>query len=403
MRTILKNRRGFTLTELIIVMVIFLVVIMISSAAFNTVINRSSQQSKSVETQIEGIVGLEVLRADLEQAGFGLPWTFQTAITYGEATASTAVLPATFWPTGVSPAYFNDAGAPGNAPRAILSGTTTFNKDSANIGSSYLVIKSTLAAANDTSKKWTTVSFDKDSVKSVRRWDAADRDFSSTERVIVVKDSLMTTPPTRQLMASAGTVFSAPYDNYSTLSLPHQNGDTFEVYGVSPGTNPATIPPTLLRMPFNRADYYVQRPASNMPAGCANNTGILYKSTVSHSDGSLIAGMPLLDCVADMQVVYGLDTSGAGFVNDHRTASLTTAAEIRNQLKEIRVYILAQEGRKDLSYSYPSTTVNVGESFDGGTTVMGRQFNLQTLIGSDYKYYRWRVYTIVVRPRNLIQ
>lgn len=395
----LKNRRGFTLTELIIVMVIFLVVIMITSVAFKTVINSSSQQSKSVETQIEGIVGLEVLRSDLEQAGFGLPWTFQTAVTYEEATASQSVLPASFWPTGVSPVSFNDAGAPDNAPRAILSGTTTFNKNAANIGSSYLVIKSILAAANDTSKKWTTVSFDKDNVKLPPRWwGAADRDFTSAERVIVVKDSLMTTPPTRQLMASAGTVFSAPFGYYSTLTIPHLNGDTFEIYGVSPGNNP----PTLLRMPFNRADYYVNRPDS-MPAGCAPSTGILYKSTVSHSDGDLVVGMPLLDCVADMQVVYGLDTSGAGFVNDHRTTPLSTAAEIRDQLKEIRVYILAQEGRKDLSYSYPSTTVDVGESFDGGTTVMGRRFNLQTHIGTDYKYYRWKVYTIVVRPKNLIQ
>ncbi|MFZ2949483.1 MAG: PilW family protein [Desulfuromonadaceae bacterium] len=393
MRAMLKNRRGFTLTELIIVMVIFLVVMMISAKAFKTIVDNSSQQSKSVETQIEGIVGLEVLRADLEQAGFGLPWTFQTAITYEEATDVTSA-PASFWPTGKSPAFFNDAGAPGNPPRAILSGTTTFNKDADNIGSSYLVIKSTLAATNNTSKKWTTVSFDKDNVKSPPRlWGAADRDLASTERVVVVKDSLMTTPPTRQLMASAATVFSAPFGTYSTLTLPHQNGDTFEIYGVSPATP--------LRMPFNRADYYVTRPADKMPASCSANTGILYKSTINHSNGDTSVGMPLLDCVADMQVVYGLDTSGGGFVNDHRSVPLVTAEEIRNQLKEIRVYILAQEGRKDLSYRYPSETIMVGEKING--TDRGRLFNLKNLIGADYKYYRWKVYTIVVRPKNLIQ
>jgi len=375
---LIKNRRGFTLTELIIVMVIFLVIIMITAAAFKTIVNNSLQQSKSVETQIEGIVGLEVLRADLEQAGFGLPWTFSNAIVYNEAAF-----------TNISTGnLFNDA--PGKAPRAILSGITGFNS-----GSIYLVIKSTLAVANDTSKKWTTVSFDKDSVKSIRQWGAGDRDFTSTERVIVVKDSLMTTPPTRQLMASSSTVFSAQFGTYSTLTNPHQNGDTFEIYGINPDTD--------LRMPFNRADYYVERPGTNMPTSCAANTGILYKLTVNQSNGNPSLAMPLLDCVADMQVVYGLDTSGAGFVNSHTTDPLTTANDIRNQLKEIRVYILAQEGRKDLSYSYPSTTVDVGESFDGGTTVMGRRFNLQTLIGSDYKYYRWKVYTIVVRPKNMIQ
>jgi len=372
--------------ELIVVMAIFLTILMITATAFKTIVNGSLQQSKSVETQIEGIVGLEVLRADLEQAGFGLPWSFSTTVSYLEAASTNA-------PTSD---LFNDS--PSNAPRAILSGATTFNS-----GTICLIIKSTLAATNDTSKKWTTVSFDKDNVKTFKQWGTTDRDFTSTstERVIVVKNSLMTTPPTRQLIAPASTVFSAPFDTYSTtLAIPHQNGDTFEIYGVSPDT----IPPTPLRMPFNRADYYVQRPTANMPTSCAGNTGILYKSTVSHSDGNPTMGMPLLDCVADMQVVYGLDTSGAGFVNSHTTVPLTTAEDIRNQLKEIRVYILAQEGKKDLSYNYPSTTVDVGESFDGDPAhIMGRNFDLSVRIGPDYKYYRWKVYTIVVRPKNLIQ
>jgi len=112
-------------------------------------------------------------------------------------------------------------------------------------------------------------------------------------------------------------------------------------------------------------------------------------------------GTPLLDCVADMQVVYGLDTSGAGVVNSHTTVPLTTAADIRSQLKEVRVYILAHEGRKDLFYNYPSEWIRVGEDFGG--TVQGRDFNLKDRLGDDYKYFRWKVYTIVLRPKNLAQ
>ena len=382
----IQNKRGFTLTELLIVMVVFLVIIMITAAAFKTIVNSSSQQTKSVETQIEGIVGLEILRADLQQAGFGLPWTFSNAITYEEAESTNVT----------TTSLFNNA--PSDPPCAILSGDTDFNTStSPNNSSKYIVIKSTLAVANDASKKWTTVSYDKNDVKNIVLWGAADRDFTPAERVIVVKNSLMTTPPTRQLIVPSNTVFSARFDAYSTQGLtnPHQNGDTFELYGVNPDTD--------LRMPFNRADYYIKRPASNMPASCAANTGILYKSTVSHSNGNPTVGMPLLDCVADMQILYGFDTSGDGVVNFHDTVPLTTAQEIRNQLREVRVYILAQEGKKDLSYSYPSATIDVGDSFDGGTSVAGRRFNLQTLIGSDYKYYRWKVYSIVVRPKNLIQ
>ncbi len=264
---LIKNRQGFSLVEITVVMVITLVVIMVTSSAFQRIITNSSQQSRSVESQNEGIVGLEVLRADLEQAGFGLPWSFQNAITYVEAT-NAATKPSAFWPTGKSPASFNDA--PGNPPRAILSGTTTFNKDAAGIGSSYLVIKSIMAAANDSSKKWTSFSYDKDNnLVSPRLWGSTERDLTRSEQVIVVKNLL--------------------------------------------------------------------------------------------------------------------------------------TDDVRNQIREIRVYILAQEGIMDLRYSYPSRTVDVGESFDGGATVTGRRFDLLDRIGADYKYYRWKVYTIVVRPKNLIQ
>lgn len=384
----IQNKRGFTLIELIIVMGIFLVVIMITATAFKTVITGSAQQAKSVETQIEGLVGLEILRADLQQAGFGLPWTFSNAIEYAEPNF-----------TNISTAS-QISDAPGNAPRAVISGDTNFNSNSG-VASKFIVIKSVVAVANNSSKKWTTISYDSSNRKNIRLWDDTERDFAASDRVIVVKDSLITTPSTRQLMVPSSTVFSARYDAYSTQNLasPHLNGDTFEIYGISPDTNPATS----LLMPFNRADYYIKRPSSNMPTSCAANTGILYKATVSHSTGNPTIGMPLLDCVADMQVLYGYDTSGDGFVNLHSTTPLTTAADIRAQLREIRVYILAQEGNKDLSFNYPSTTIDVGESFDGGATITGRRFNLQTIIGDDYENYRWKVYTIVVRPRNLVQ
>lgn len=395
-----NNERGYTLTELVVVMAILLTVIMVTASAFERVVGQSSHQSKSVETQIEGIVGLEVLRADLEQAGFGLPWVFAKttpAVAYQEAIGD-STLPASFWPGGKDSSSFNDA--PGNPPRAVLSGNTTFNKD-ATIGSSYLVIKSMMAVANDTSKKWTTISYDKDGVHTRRVWGSADRDFLATDRVVMVKNSLNSTPPTRELVASGSTVFSGTFAPYSTPPNP-QNGDTFEVYGVNPSSD--------LRFPFNRADYYVMRPASKMPQSCAPNTGILYKSTVIQgtgaSAGGLTLGMPLLDCVADMQVVYGVDASGGGLNYtdpNYHTTDLTayTAERIRKELKEIRVYILAQEGKRDRFYTYPSETVTVGESFGG--TVQGRVFNLNNLIGPDYKYYRWKVYTIVVRPKNLIQ
>lgn len=387
----IKDEHGFSLTELIVVMAIFLTIMMITATAFKTISNQSSQQSKSIETQIEGIVGLEMLRTDLEQAGFGLPWNFQDSPTpYIESTLGADKPIADYWPTGNPSLNFNDA--PGGFPRAIQSANTKFNIDGG-IGSQYLVIKSTVAGTSKVAKKWTNVSY-ANGAKTIKTWDDASRDFAADDRVIVVKNNLMTFPPSRQLMVTAGTgKYFETFNHYTTLTKTHIDGDTFQIYGIAR---------TDVSMPFNRADYYIMRP-SNMPLDCAPKTGILYKSNISHSTGLYDPEIPLLDCVADMQVVYGLDTDGGGRVNLHTVTAPATAADQRAQIREIRAYILAQEGKKDLLFRYPSETVDVGESFDGGTTVTGRSFNLKNVIGAGWDNYRWKVYSIVVRPKNLIQ
>mgnify|MGYP001052740483 CR=1 FL=1 len=382
------DERGFSLTELIVVMAIFLTVMLITSSTFKTIVNQSSQQSKSVETQIEGLVGLEVLRSDMEQAGFGLPWSFQSTPTYAESDLGSSMPAASYWISGDANS-FNDA--PSGAPRPVQSANTKFNLDGGGNGAKYLVIKSTLAATNKIAKKWTNVAF-ANGTKSIATWGDATRDFASTDRVIVVKNNLNTTPTSRMLMVSASG-FSSTFGGYSTLMKTHLDGDTFQIYGIGS---------TSVRMPFNRADYYVMRPAT-MPDGCAPNTGILYKSNISHSSGGYDPVIPLLDCVADLQVVYGLDTDGAGRVNLHTVTPPATATDQRAQIREIRAYILAQDGKRDLLYKYPSTTIDVGESFDGGATITGRRFDLAALIGTGWQNYRWKVYTIVVRPKNLIQ
>jgi prepilin-type N-terminal cleavage/methylation domain-containing protein len=388
----LLNKRGYTLTELIVVMAIFMAVIMITASAFEKVVTQSSTQAKSAETQIEGIVGLEVLRADLEQAGFGLPW--QVPVSYTEAQTDDSIPVSGFWPVaGINSTQFNDD-ATSAPPRAILSGTTTFNG-----GSKYLVIKSMLAATNSTCKKWTTISYDKDGVRTRKVWGSTDRDLAATDQVIIVKNSLNSTPMTRQLMkkpTGTGTTFFGQFQNYSSPAT-HQNGDTYEIYGISPGT----VTPSF---PFNRAEYYVLRNGKT-PLTCAANTGVLYKSVITQSGGGFDPIMPLLDCVADMEITYGLDNNGNGQVNQYYTAPANTVAltadDIRAQLREIRVYILAQEGKKDLLYShkYPDDKIHVGETING--VVVGRAFNLTQIPG--YQNYRWKVYTIVVRPKNLIQ
>ncbi|WP_224981725.1 PilW family protein [Geomonas agri] len=395
-----KGEQGYTLVELIVVMAIFITVIIVASAGFQTVLTQVGQQSKLMETDIGSVVGLEMLRSDLQGAGYGLPFTLRTPPatgTYTELTSSDSGIPMTagFWPSGKSALSFNDVPTSytdkfSGAPRAVQSGNTTFNLRSG-IGSQYLVIKSLTVATSQsaTQKKWITVSYS-DTGKSAPSWNDPTRDFASTDRVMVVRNTFTDNNPGRELQVNASGVYSTTFANYTTLTVPHSSGDVFQVYGVDQST--------ALRMPFNRADYYVYRPTS-APAACAPNTGILYKSVLNQGGG--FTDIPLMDCVADMQIAYGMGQAGSNEVNYHQSTFTGVAQDVRQQVKEIRVYILAQQGKKDTGYKHPNSQITVGESFGG--PLVGRIFDLPSQIGTGWENYRWKVYTIVVRPQNLIQ
>ena len=373
-----------------ITMVVFLLVIAAAASVFTGLLTQFKQQSKISETNIEGIVGLEILRQDIERAGYGLPWVIPAGVTYSEASSSPA-------------STYNDAS---NPPRAILSGNNTgFN------GSDYLVIKAVNVAGSDECKKWTTLKAapfgSLPAPGNPRIW-VPDRenvnkkdDGSTSNNVRVIVLSPGSTELNRRTLVINGTTF---FTNYSSVtSSPWPPPDTTEthiIYGVDPNTD--------LRMPFNRADYYItrsRRSGENLtPSRCAPNTGVLVKAIVSHDDGDfdlppddgITDELPLLDCAADMQVIFRRDTDGDGTIdNTTDDISALTVQQIRDQVKEVRVYILAHEGQYDRNYTYPNSTITLGEFG------LGSNFNLATTIGTNWQNYRWKVYTMVLKPNNL--
>jgi prepilin-type N-terminal cleavage/methylation domain-containing protein len=386
----IKREAGFTLIELLITMVIFVLVLAAGSQIFTGLLTQFKQQSKIAETNIEGIVGLEILKQDIEHAGYGLPWN--GLITYSEASGD--------------PFGLNDS--PTDAPRAILTQNNANFSSPNDIfnGSDYLVIKAVNIARNDACQKWTTL---KATSPYVRTWTPSSENLSAGDHVIVLSPGA--TDINRRTLVVNGAAFSTTYS--SVASSPWSPTDVMEariIYGVDD---------TSLRMPFNRADYFItrnRRSGENLtPSRCAPNTGVLVKAIVSHDDGDfdlppddgITDELPLLDCVADMQVDFWLDTDADGNINWPPSDDISglTAQQIREQVKEVRVYVVAHEGQRDVNYDFSMN--NTRESLSalevlGGNSRTITFINLKTQIGDpDYKYYRWKVYTLVVKPNNL--
>lgn len=404
----MTNNRGFSIVEMVVAMAIFVGIMLIVSSTFENIIRTGGQQMRSAETNTEGIVGLEMFRSDLEHVGFGLPWSYPvTPIPAIDETADGAAI------TGVTPlptslTSFDET----TAPRAIMVGAGS-------TGMAYLVIKSNRVALNDTVQRWAYVNYSSASGVNksyVKKWEMSD-DFNtnSTQDLVITVSSTFaaeTGLPSRSLVmnstgANPNYYYQVPGTTPVFAPASYQPGDASElyiVYGVDPGS--------VLRMPYNRADYYINRPSVNMPESCNSGTGILYKGVVKHSDGTFTE-YPLLNCVGDMQVEFELDYNDDGNLTyspalTANNGSALTAAQIRSQLKNIRVYILAHEGKKDRSYSYPNDTIQVGDAARPNSS--GRTWSgaascttncMETTFGTDWRNYRWKVYTIVVQPKNL--
>lgn len=396
-----------------ITLVIFTLVIVGSSQVFIALLTQFKQQSAISETNIEGVIGLDILRRDLAHAGFGLPWVMNGA-TYEEAEAETGQ---TFWTdrnlndgppdnparTAATP---SDATGASNPPAAFrsLNDQGIHNSDSAagtvnaKIPSTFadvLAIKSTNVAMNDAAQRWSYIT-NRGTWNTIMHWGTGNDAPLSGDFISVIapidganQRSMKWTSGSTSWTTFGDTIANAPALN---------SNDTYVIYGLGNDATP--------RMPFNRADYYVKRPASGMPARCAPKTGILYKAILNQSNG-LHTEMPLLDCVVDFQVDYLFDTNGDGAaewppVDD---TSNMTSTQIRTQLMEVHVYIVAQEGRKDFNYDFSNggTREFVSTTEMLGTQSTTRNFvNLKNVVGNpEYKYYRWKLYTLIVKPTNL--
>ena len=194
------------------------------------------------------------------------------------------------------------------------------------------------------------------------------------------------------------------------------------------------------RMPFNRVDYYLGNNVNfPSPKSCAAGTFTLFRSTIKQADGTLIT-TPLIDCVMDFQVAFGIFPNGVNtqpqaiqwqanllqqpWMQSYGGANKPMiASQIQSYLREVRVFLVYQEGLGDLSKSPSfrfSGFLNLGDqdianSLDPADypqvpndfqqwspAIMNGALSNPTPSGQQLQY-RWKVVEMAVKPMNLIR
>ena len=184
----IRREDGFTLVELLVALVVFSFAIVAATSSFLPLVNQFKQQSKISETQMESLVGLEILRRDIENAGFGLPWYADDTDSDDDYTDN--------WPsyseanaTMLYAAYDDD----GAAPRGILLGNDAGTTGSI-LGrnkSDYLVIKSVVVSTDKEAQKWTYIYNDPTSgLQDPHVWFDPAKNLAGDTKVILIRPSV---------------------------------------------------------------------------------------------------------------------------------------------------------------------------------------------------------------------
>ncbi len=408
MKPFIRSNNGFSLIEVIIALSLFTVVLMITSSAFNSMLTKGNIVQRSEESNIEGVIGMEIFRHDIAQAGYGL---------FTEFIDSTVSLnPPVFNEAINVPANTNDAGA---IPRAVV---TLDSPVAAGVlpGTDYIALKATSLGeggadgATAVSQLHTYVT-----ETAVPATLANNQVFNDSVRVIALEEYFdkVSQSVNRKLIMKA-------IDNYAFKYM--QTGDYIDMKGNiivhSDDDNPYRPRPSRrytlrgiaatnataafsLRAPFNRTDFFVA--TNEVPAHCAPGTGVLRKGIMTHNDNANSGALnpfPILDCVANMQIVLGWNTTDdhtvmdpTKFVYTDAAATglnnyLTSAEEIRKRLRQVRIYILAQDGNQDRNFR--NTNNNFRMSDDPLVlALVGPNVDLTV---PNMVNFRWKLHKIIV-------
>lgn len=164
---------------------------------------------------------------------------------------------------------------------------------------------------------------------------------------------------------------------FSGLTETTQNCPGKGIYTAFPVSN--STDPTCSSETYTSVSYSLS--ATNTLSSCAQGTRNLLRAVGGG------AGAPILNCVADFDVRFELDTNGDGTVDTAQNSPPATTTQILNQVKNIEMFVLMQAGNKD-------ENLNSNETLNLDVTLS------KASVTEDPSKYRWKVVRISGKPMS---
>lgn len=397
----LAREQGFTIIELLVVMAISLFVLAASSKIMISMTTDFKQQTRIAQKSLESGFGLDVLRHDILMAGFGLPTGIKNTagglVKYDKTDWS--VFSASYKELNADqlPGYeYNDAKSPYfKPPKLVAVGTPAAPYSAASNGSDYLVLRGASLATDQKAGKFHVFSHNPvgpDGTKS--QWDTGYagltgdpwRNPALTPKTKVI---VLNTKDEDNFGLVNTTTFWTTYDATSNFR-PVDEQSLAIIYGIASDLGKTT---SQLVAPFNRVDYYLSD--EKVPSRCAPGSAVLMRAEMMHNNdekGDLGNKVKIMDCVLYMQVRLGLDTDNDGTPDDFSRFTFDKSAKkIRDELREVAVYLLTHEGQFDRNFEYNDDNA-------GHIQVGDHSFAVSANVGTNWKNYRWRVLKLSESP-----
>lgn len=354
--------------EMLISLSIFSVLISVVFTSFDTQVKHTTREYKLAESDMEVGIAKSIIERDIGMAGYGLAEDYGTSI--GDVTC----------PSGLRSSSFT-----GNFCIPAIAGATNANPDTLTLMGTALGLETRAAQG------WTYIA----SVDpTFRVWGDTREDVKGDATGNDV--AILMEPSTKRLLAQA-TEWLFKYDGSNATPA---NRLTSRPTGIT-FLNPAVG--TLVYGFYSLGDEVAAQPyyavryglGGASPSNCAGGTQSLLRNE-SRTTIPTNNGDPLLSCVLDFQVAFGLDSNEDGSIDLWDNGGVTAAGydsqSLRRRFKQIRVYILMQSGNYDPNYSAPAN-IDVGETLLG----TGRSVPLT----ATQRKFRWRVVSLNVTPRNI--